>query len=74
MGSYIRRAALQPWYHKPKPRCVARTWKDTEQCTNSASYVTILSGQVIYFCKLHRDMADFKMTLIADEKIDIREL
>jgi hypothetical protein len=35
--------------------------------------VTILSGKVIYFCKLHKDMADFKMTLIAEEKLDIRD-
>lgn len=74
MSGYIRRAALQPWYHKPKPRCMAKTWDNTEQCTFSATYVTVLSGEVIYFCQTHKRMADFPMTQIAENKIDLREL
>lgn len=73
MSGYIRRAKQQPWYHKPKPRCMAKTWDETEQCTFSATYVTVLSGVVTYLCKLHKDMADFPMTQIAEDKIDIRE-
>lgn len=74
MSDYVRMMQLQPWYHETRPRCMAPTYGGTETCTFSATYETCLSGKDIYFCKMHKQMADFPMTLIVPDKADIREL
>lgn len=62
---------LQPWYHQPRPRCMAETKWSQEQCIFSARYVAS-DGREIYLCKTHADMVDFPVKLIRPSRLQIR--
>lgn len=68
----VRTGTLEPWYHEPRPRCMAEIKVTKEQCTFSAKYEDA-QGRQIYLCKTHADMADFPMRLIRPRSVTVRE-
>jgi hypothetical protein len=69
-ATITRMARLQPWYHVTAPRCVAITLAK-EQCVYTARYETP-DGREIYLCKVHADMADFKVKPIRVRLVALR--
>ena len=63
-------AKLQPWYHRPAPQCVAITL-DKERCIYSARYEDA-NGRDIQLCKVHADMADFRVRQITPQPVVLR--
>lgn len=66
-----RTAALQPWYHEPRPRCDVITLAK-QQCLFSARYIDRNTGS-IHLCKTHADLADFPVKLIRPNRVEIRD-
>lgn len=68
-----RVAKLQPWYHKPKPRCIVST-RAEQQCLFSATYEGVEASKAnVKLCGTHAQMADFPVRPIQAARLEIED-
>lgn len=69
--SITRMPRLQPWYHEVAPRCDAITL-EKEQCIFTARFKRASTGPRVVLCKVHAEMADFRVIPIRTRLVVLR--